>query len=367
MKATLFLLGAFVFPCTTVAQVFVSGAVVDSSGNPVPLVVVSVADKSVMTDSDGLFRLSGLTAGGQSVTFHRIGYGDRMLLVAAPNDGTEYRMGTVILQQLPEVLDEISVEALEPIMTQRGINAFNFNRREGVARYFFTAYDIERMNLQEVSQIARYVPGGQMRVTPEWGNTVQLLGRRGLCTASVTVDGVESKNPSPDISLIPERIGAIWFTPSECRMEVWTKPTAVGQTSPFEFGIRAGTGFRTGDGFGTIGGYLVAPVLGGRLELSPAFDAGLQNADREWQLQFSARIRVVNVDQPWYVGTGVSFVEERMPLFLDPVNSVSHILLGGLNLDVGPVRGFGELQVADLVTPGPTRFRLYSGVGVRHR
>lgn len=366
MRAALLIAITLLLPKTGLAQIAISGTVVDSGGAAVPIVVVSAGGESVMTDSNGRFRLTGLEPGTYPVTFRRIGYRERTMNVTAPDGEREYGIGNVVLEQLPEVLDEITVEALAPIMTQQAINVFNFKRREGVARYFFTAYDIERLRLQQVSDIWRYIPGARRGSGALNGNTIQLMHRGGICTASVWVNGVNTRNQSLDTFLIPERVGAIWFTPRECKFEAWTKPASIGEASPFEIGLRFGAGVR-GERLGTFGGFLVAPIRSGPIEVYPAFDAGFGRARVRWQFQVALRLRLPGRDSPWYVGTGVSFAKSDDDILGRQTRDASHILLTGLGVQVGPVRPFGELRFADLVTPGTTRIQLFTGIAYAHR
>jgi hypothetical protein len=346
------------------AQMRLVGMIVDTSGSPIPVVSVSAAGETVLSDSRGHFRISVRPATEIALSFRRVGYRpSEVRRQVAEGAGGDIDLGRIVLEEAPIPLDEISVEALAPIMTPRGVRAYEAARREGRARYFFTAYEIERLRLQDVSELARRVPGASRALSPAWGPVVQFLTRGRLCTAVVSVDGVRTNNPNLDLQVTPERVGGIYFDPRECEVSVWTKPVPVGEASPFRAGFRMGAGGeKSSDLDWLLGGFLGVPILAGRGEIYPAFDGGLGASEIRWQVQLTLRFAVPSRKSPAYLGGGVLYSK----LDRKTGSRTSALAVGGFNASFGWLSPFAELEASRPIGQGDVRIHLFVGVAYRY-
>ena len=353
-------------PRTMSAQRIVTGTTVDSTGAPVVLVRVGIGGEEILTGSNGRFRLAvPLADDTVTVAFRRVGYRPRVLRVAPVGGGT-IDLGPVTLVAIPIRLDDITVEALEPILTERGVREVTFARREGRSRYFFTAYDIERLRPFDVSDLVRRVPGASRGEDPIWGPVVQLSSRGRRCTASLTVDGMSTHHPSPDLFLTPERIGVLMVDPRACAITVWTKPLPVGAASPFDIGVRVGMGDYAGQGgLQRVGGFLRFPVGGQRAGVQVGFDAGTGPSDLSFQVQAGLRIALPSRTSPAYLGAGVRFQKLRRGGRDD--REVTPLLVSGVRFPTGALRPFAEFELSDLTLGRAVRGTLFVGVSYAHR
>lgn len=368
MAAATVYLAAAVWPTGRLhAQVRIDGIVVDSSGTPIPLVEVTAADTRVLTGRQGRFSLAGIRSPDSVVVhFRRVGFRpvDRAVVTAAR--GSTIDLGSVTLDPIPIRLEDIHVEALLPIMPARGIRAYEFARREGVSRQFFTAYDIERLRPFDILDLTRRVAGARTGEDPVFGRTIQFRSRGGSwCTATIVLDGVRTANPDPTLTVPPERVGAMWYTPRDCTVHIWTKPVPIERTSTFEIGARiAASSYGTGFGTGTVGGYLAMPVIPDRLFLYPAFDAATARTDLRWRAQFALRLRAAGREPEFFVGGGAVFRRFAGDPTAHPTTVPT--LSAGLSRAVGPLRMLGELVLSAPWQGAERRLEVVVGVGYRN-
>ena len=93
----------------------VAGRVTDSDGRSLPDVLVFVDDgaATVLTDSLGLFGLSGLTFEGHVLGYRRAGYAPRSFALDLSSGGELLDVGTVVLQPGPEPTANLSGRVTE--------------------------------------------------------------------------------------------------------------------------------------------------------------------------------------------------------------------------------------------------------------
>ncbi len=345
-------------------QIRLSGTVVDSAGLPVALVEVTTAATRVLTSSLGRFSLTNpRNLDSLRISFRRVGFQPLTLVLSTDGIGPSIDLEPVVMAAVPIRLDDIQVEALRPILSSRGIREFEFARREGFSRYFITAYDIERLRPFGVSGLTQQIPGARNAQNAVFGNAIQLLSRSGTwCTATIVVDGISTRNTDPDAFVSPERIGAMWYSPSDCRVHIWTKPIPVEQSSSFEIGFRvSGSDYGRGIRPGGLGGYMALPLVPDRFAFYPAFAIATSQPSIRWLAQLAFRVRVVGKRPALYVGTGVRF--RKFEAVRSTRSESVFVVLGGIGTSVGPLRVFSEVSVVGLWQTDERRAELVFGVG----
>lgn len=324
------------------AQVVLTGVVADSTSSPISLAVVTLSERRVITDETGRFRFDDVLPGAYVIQIRRIGFAPRDLPVTVAGTGANaFDIGTVALELVPIRLADLTVETLAPIMTERGVREFNFARRQGVSRHFFTAYEIERLRPFDVSDLVRRVPGARRAEDQTWGSVVQLPARSGgFCTAAVVVDGVRTSNPNPDLFTTPDRIGGMWV--GQCEINIWTKPSA-GPSSPFVLGMRLGFGeFDREVGVRTVGGFVAFPIFKGRAAFVPGFDRRVGRGDMDWQFKLDVRTTIPTRASPWYVGAGIAY--QNFSQFDVSFDRVVPVLLTGIARVVGHIQPYLQFE-----------------------
>jgi hypothetical protein len=136
-----------------------TGVVVnDSTRAPISGAEVAVADlgKSVVTDSRGAFRLSGIPAGEHQIVVRRIGYGAAETRVLFDGHSTVERR---VLLGRAVTLETVSVTEKA---TERAMASFEENRRLGLG-HFVTRGDLEKYTGMKLASVLQQIPQLDMR------------------------------------------------------------------------------------------------------------------------------------------------------------------------------------------------------------
>lgn len=187
--------------------VTVAGVVVDSSGQPLPLVEVVLPGSTAraMTDDAGRFRLAGLPEGSIVLRARRIGY----RLTNVPLETSK------LPAELRVTLRAIPIE-LAPVMVQAALGGFardlyGFYERKGrgLGGRYITRADLEKVRSQRLTDALRaLVPGAQVSRRNSFVNTIRFRGSR--CPPLVWIDGSPALSGEFDIDVInPETISGM--------------------------------------------------------------------------------------------------------------------------------------------------------------
>jgi TonB family protein len=166
----------------------ISLAVRDSVGVPIAGAELTVGDgaQRTISDADGIFRLVGLVAGPTTLRVRRIGF----------------RPGTLDVDVAPGVSQNLVLtmarlaQPMTPIVV-RGTTAYShgrlagfYNRRaHGGGGRFFARDQIEKENLQQLTDLFRRIPGMQITQTRMARNAVRARGASRACWPLVWLDG----------------------------------------------------------------------------------------------------------------------------------------------------------------------------------
>lgn len=352
------------------AQVNVIGTVVDSAGNPLSAIAVSVAglERQTLTDEIGQYRLN-LPPGTHTIRFQRLGFAPLEVPFDIPSDGRGvHDLGSVRLQRQAVPLEEVEVRA-----ERRELDIPGFGELEQLVRAGFgdviTADDIKKMQPLDVTDILRRVPG--LVVTSE----VRFSGAGTLraCQAGPTfvIDGLSGTGISFVTSRIVDplrQIEAVWGyrgAMSSCGViAIQTRLPEIGEGSPFEIGLRVGGGAASeGIGQRRAGAYMAVP-LSERFEFYPALVVFLGD-DSGWQLQLAGKFLPRTL--PIYLGAGLA-VEKLTGTqfnFLEDGLEARPLFLTGVAISLGGFRAYAEVQAVDIIDPGDARIDVLTGVGLR--
>lgn len=155
------LLGAW--PVVADAQrVTIHGVVRDSSGNPVPLVDVSIPARRtlVQSDSAGVFVMRNVQAGEVRLHARRLGYAPAARDVRLLE--TQRDTILIVLAETPQLIAGMQISDM-----RRRIALEDFYRRRAQGGgIYFTREDIDARNPSKLTDILRNSPGLHMVLTP---------------------------------------------------------------------------------------------------------------------------------------------------------------------------------------------------------
>ena len=162
----------------------ITGIVADSAGTGIVGATIFVVGSPgiAVSDTDGAFRLTGVTAGSQTLVARRIGFRPESLSVSVPPDST---LSVVVhVEAVAHRVAPMVVTASNFRYTGR-LRGFNERRDRGIGR-FFTAEDIEKRSPRVVSDLLRMLPGTRVSAI----NGQNVITFRGLrCPPLVWLDG----------------------------------------------------------------------------------------------------------------------------------------------------------------------------------
>ena len=392
-------------------RISLTGTVRDADNNHlrVPASVALNGRTVAVTDDSGSFdaRVSAYE-GDNAVTVNALGYATAQQRFQLQPQVNELQFD-IRLDPSAVELEPVGVEADAAVAPH--LREFERRRRAGSGRYL-TAEEIEEMNPISTTDVLRRVLGVTVRDDPVWGPRIHISNTRYYCDPTVGrytpvffLDGVRLLNSQVDGLLTPDRLAGVevYRSPSTMPAEfqvgmqvgslpaapapgstdpardrvptsncgaiaLWTKAVEIGDTSPFELGVRYGGMVSNGSlAVGRFGVHLVTTFFG-PLEFYPAVhviinrpSAGGGVANAGWHVQLAIRGRPLGRETPWYVGGGVAVVDHKIVL---RIPGFSDLVLepgdeeAGLDLFTGAALRFGMLQPFVEIHA----FKVFSGV-----
>lgn len=217
------------------------GTVTTTAGEPLPDVLLRVADAGIgaRTDSLGRFALDGLPAGTQTLEARRLGYRFEQLKV-------DLRAG--VSSEVEFALDRaVSLDSIRVVARRSLYREFERRARQGGFATYFRQNDIERLSGGTMTSLVRAVPGwrveggGFSSVILPPGRGITSLWRAGFggdggasatgCRVNVVIDGMQNMDlamvvPSEIAAMefYRDNIGAPMSYRSDCGLVlIWTK------------------------------------------------------------------------------------------------------------------------------------------------
>lgn len=192
----------------TTGDAVLSGRILNKVGAPIAgatVMVQGAPQSQTQTGQDGSFRMVDLPSGTRSIYVKALGFTPRQRAVnlsAATPVSVE-----VTLEDQPPSLAAVEVEGKYEAALKK--NGFAERRRMGMGR-FYGPKDLERRQLQNISNLFQTVPG--FRVDAGFGgNSIKSTrGHNGCVT--FWVDGIQFRENSPgelDSQIMPEQLMAV--------------------------------------------------------------------------------------------------------------------------------------------------------------
>jgi hypothetical protein len=179
----------------------VRGVVVDSAGKPVSDVALGIValHHVTRTDEHGHFAFPALPKGNVEISVRRIGYEPilvRFVVSGGPADSIR-----VVLAELPQVMEAVSVSAAERHRLQR-IEDFYWRRARGIGTYF-TREEILSRRASVPSDVLRTAKGIRFVRTAGGGGIrfSSATNMRTPCIPMIWIDG--QRAPGMEIDEIP--------------------------------------------------------------------------------------------------------------------------------------------------------------------
>jgi len=169
----------------TLAGTVLSGWVRTEDGVPIPAAQVRVYASDVVgvTDDLGAFRLVGVPGGTQTLQTRAIGFVPDERAV----DLTDQRLPVIVgLTSVRRFMDTVHVRAAKLDLTN--IVGFEDRRRLGSGR-FFSATDIERLHVRDVTDVLRHAPSLQLVSGNSSSYKIRMRGDTEACTPALFLDG----------------------------------------------------------------------------------------------------------------------------------------------------------------------------------
>lgn len=208
----------------------IEGRVTDAGGSSLADVAVSVvggARRESVSNSEGRFTLTEIPAGAATVRLMRIGYATRTVRVHVRPDAP-VRIDVVLSEEAIE-LAPLTVSVAEPFLEIQGF----YRRAAGRNGRQYSREQLDDLEVVEVSDVVRSVPGVMARHDPQMASRVIATRPRGLrqggtsCALTVFVDGIRALDP--DINQVPSD----WLVGVEIYL---------GAEAPAEYRISGGCG-----------------------------------------------------------------------------------------------------------------------------
>lgn len=186
----------------------VSGVVRDLGGVPISDVEVGIIrgerlQQFVITDADGKFLLTGVTAGVVPLRIRRLGYAMQFLDVDARTPAASAL--DIVLKTVANELAEVTIAGADDKL--RGF--YDRKQQRGSFGKFLERHEILRLGPTNSSDLFRTVPGVVIGAG-SGGNTIRIRG----CQPMVWIDGQRVPGAELDEVIQPSGIAAIEFYPS---------------------------------------------------------------------------------------------------------------------------------------------------------
>lgn len=376
---------AALVPCTLGAQ-SIGGQVSDEGTNAtVGGVTVTLLDSAGVvhaqqtTGDDGRFNLSAPGPGKYRLRFQVPGYRLLVTPLLSLVAGQELSYPLTLRPLAPAVLDTLLVEG-RPVPWN--LVAFYQRKQRGLGN-FITRDEWERQGFFEVSAAVR------------WANPFVLLPNAGRgtirsCTPRVFLDGLPVAADTNDVSLVLNHLSLYHLAAIEVHrsptvppefdypfgacavVALWSSLEMTGRTAHLDLGAHAGTAVAGAAGGRGRAGVQAAIGLVGPLELYGAFNAILSALDpgsvlprSGWEIVASLRARPLGRESGWYVGVGGRAGGLRATPVAPSTEEQDLVVLSGLELPVGRIRPFVELQVLGPQSPGSAILTGFVGASAR--
>ena len=352
----------------------IGGQVVDeATGSPVTGVTVTLLDSAGVvagqqtTGDDGRFTLAAPGPGKYRLRFQVPGY--RLLVTPLLEllAGEEVDYPLTLRAIAPALLDTLLVEG-RPIPW----NLVGFYHRRKVGQgYFATEEEWERWAVWDISDVVRRL------------NPFAFRGGGG-CVGAIFVDGMpmpsDSVNDWSLDNLAAIEVYRVPFVPPEfdrpfgvCGATVlWTGLDGAGHTTHLDVGAHAGTAMAGAEGGRGRVGVQAGIGLAGPIELYTAFssivsalDPGSVAPRSGWELIGALRVRPLGRETGWFVGVGGRAGGLSETQSARSTEEQHLVVLSGLELPVGRIRPYFELQVLGPQSPGSTMMTGFVGVSAR--
>lgn len=165
------------------------GSVRDSGGGPVALAQFSLQRVRGFSDSAGLFRLEGLSAGVVILHVRRMGFEPLDLTLELAVGRTDSL--SIVLTMVPRELAEVTTEA--EARPSQHLADFYRHRQNGLG-YYYDRKDIVAAKVQRTSDLLRRLPG--VRLVPDRSGRYQVrMGRTSGgrdCPPDFWIDGIRA-------------------------------------------------------------------------------------------------------------------------------------------------------------------------------
>lgn len=191
------------------------GTVVDDATNkPLPDVELQIEGiaRTSRTDSAGTFELTLVPSGKHVVLVRRLGYEPiRTTIDVTTRDSLAFDFSLVAM---PERLNKVNVVTNKPLPAREA--EFEERRKTGLGT-FFTAADLEKWQIQRMSEIMRRARGVTIQYGGYSGSQGYVTSVRGGCYATVILDGLPVYSGKPgqpkfDInSLVPRGLMGVEY------------------------------------------------------------------------------------------------------------------------------------------------------------
>lgn len=362
-------------PRALLAQV-ISGRVLDeASGGPVAGVTVTLLDSTGVvvgqqtTEADGQFSLSAPQAGTYRLRFQVPGYRVLPTPLLELLAGQELSYPLSLRAIAPALLDTLIVEG-----TPLPWNLVDFHRRRKVGLgYFATREDWSRWAVLDIDDVVRHL------------NPFLRAGGRSCSGWPVFLDGMQMPpNYDPDI-LFLDNFAAIEVhrsptVPPEfdrpfgvCgATALWSQLDLQGRTTHLDVGAHAGTAMAGTEGGRGRAGVRATLGLGGLIELHAAASAIVSTLDPAsvaprsgWEVIGALRFRPLGYTSGWYVGLGGRAGGLSETASLRSTEEQNLVALTGLELLVGTMRPFIELEMLSPQSPGSAILTAFVGASAR--
>lgn len=193
--------------------VTLSGHVMDAGGRGVAGAEILVAgvNGSVRSDSEGRYRISGISPGARTVTARRLGFAPATkTAVLLAGD----RIVDLLLPVFPYRLAAVTVKAAQrPRRFDAHLDEFYKRRSRGAGGTFITREEIERLQARQMTDLFRLAPGFRATRDRRDGTRISSRGNVSNCRVRFYIDGlgVELIDNNLDLMVRVQDVEAVEF------------------------------------------------------------------------------------------------------------------------------------------------------------